>query len=75
MYHKLWYDKKRSCWMIQLVVGWQFSLGVHVDFKRRYIDFHILWFTISVGYRAPYTDYFASKRWDSRGGIPDGQSD
>jgi len=55
--------------MVQLVVGWQFSFGIHVDFKRRYIDLHFLWFVFSAGYKAPYSDHFQHERWDSRGGI------
>lgn len=69
MFHRLWHDKKRKFWMIQLVVGWQFSFGVHVDIRRRYIDVHFLWLTFSAGYEAPYSNYLDSIRWDSRGGI------
>ncbi len=55
--------------MVQLVLDWSLSFGIHADFRRRYIDFHILWFTISIGINAPYSDYLDSLRWDSRGGI------
>lgn len=60
--------------MVQLVVAPQFSLGIHVDFRKRYVDLHILWFILSFGYKAPYSDYFERKRWDSRGGL-DGNPD
>jgi len=69
MFHRLWYDKKKAYWMVQLVIGWQFSFGIHVDFRQKYMDIHFLWFTFSFGYKAPYSDYINSIRWDSRGGI------
>lgn len=69
MYHKLWYDRRRKFWMVQFVFDWTFSLGIHVDLRRRYVDLHIAWFTVSVGINAPYSDYLDSLRWDSRGGI------
>jgi len=55
--------------MGQIVIGWQFSFGIHVDFRQKYMDIHFLWFTFSFGYKAPYSDYINSIRWDSRGGI------
>ena len=59
--------------MVQMVYGPQASFGVHVNLKRRYIDVHFLWWTISVGADgAPYSDYFDRWRWDSRGGLTDG---
>lgn len=69
MIHRLWYDKKRSYWMIQIVFGWQCSFGIHIDLSRKYIDIHFLWATFSFGYNAPYSDYIDSHRWDSRGGM------
>ena len=69
MFHRLWYDRRRKFWMVQLVVGWQLSFGIHVDFQRRYLDLHFFWFTFSIGYHAPYSGYLDSIRWDSRGGI------
>ena len=74
MFHRTWYDRRKSFWMVQLVVGWQFSFGIHVDFMRRYVDLHVLWFIFSVGYNAPYSSDFDRNRWDSRGGVIDGDS-
>jgi hypothetical protein len=69
MYHNTWWDKKHNLWMVQIVIDWQFSLGVHIDFRRRYIDIHLLWVILSFGYKAPYSDHFNRFRWDSRGGV------
>lgn len=68
MYHNTWWDKKRNLWMVQVVIDWQLSLGIHIDFRRRYIDIHLLWAIISFGINAPYSDHFNRFRWDSRGG-------
>jgi hypothetical protein len=57
--------------MIQVVIGWQCSFGFHIDFRKPYMDIHILWVTFSFGYKAPYSSWFDSARWDSRGGIRD----
>ena len=69
MLHRLWHDRKRKWWMVQFVLDYSFSIGIHVDLRRRYVDLHFLWFVFSIGLNAPYSDYLSSIRWDSRGGI------
>lgn len=53
----IWYT---SWVMFQYAFDWTFSLGIHLDPKRRhfgatqiygpYLDLHFLWFALSIGY-------------------------
>ena len=42
----LWYGR---WWALQLQWGRYFSLGVHLDFYKPYLDLHFAWFIVSVG--------------------------
>lgn len=34
---------------IHTVAGPWFSIGIHIDFKHRHVDFHFLWWVIVIG--------------------------
>jgi len=42
-----------SWWAVQLYLNYYISLGIHVDFRRPYVDVHIGWLILSFG-REPY---------------------
>jgi hypothetical protein len=42
----LWYGR---WWAVQLYLNSYVSLGLHVDFRKPYLDIHALWFIVSVG--------------------------
>ncbi len=37
----------------EMVKGPWFSMGFHIDFSKRYIDLHLLWWIITIG-----SDYY-----------------
>lgn len=51
---------------IETVRGPWFSLGVHVDFQKRYIDLHIIWWIVTIGqdYRDVWKKYLKFSDWD-----------
>src|SRR5690606_25715073 len=34
---------------VETIRGPWFSLGIHVDLQKRYVDLHILWWVVSIG--------------------------
>jgi hypothetical protein len=63
-----WKEIHNKYFMLHWCFDWHFSLGFHVDFKRRktgkdkiiygpYIDIHFLWYIFSIGYQ-PYWGTF-----------------
>lgn len=60
----LWWGK---WWAAQLYVNAYLSLGVHVDFRRPYLDLHFLWLSVSVGNNPIFTDEADWKRNSCRG--------
>jgi hypothetical protein len=68
----VWYGR---WWMVQYALDWTFSLGIHIDPLRRtadvgpygpYVDFHLGFVVVSVGYRPARANPFWL--W-SQGGI------
>lgn len=76
-----WYLSHGRWWMVQACFDCWFSLGIHIDLKRRtealtgkrfgpYLDLHLGWVIISLGFNPVY-----SGRWHQfvsigRGGHP-----
>lgn len=54
-------------WAVQLYRAPYISLGIHVDFRRPYVDLHVGWFIFSVGNRPISTDERDRKRHTCRG--------
>lgn len=54
-------------WAAQLMINTYFSLGVHIEFRRPYIDVHVGWFIFSIGNRPERSDLIEQVRWTSRG--------
>ena len=42
----LWWG---AFWAAQIAAGHYFSIGVHVDWARPYVDVHLGWLIVSVG--------------------------
>ena len=42
---------------IETIRGPWFSLGVHIDFQKRYIDLHFVWWIITIG-----KDYYGTSQ-------------
>lgn len=42
----LWWGR---WWAVQLYLDWYISVGLHIDFRRRYLDIHFLLLIFSVG--------------------------
>lgn len=60
----MWYGR---WWAVQLQRGAYFSLGIHVDWARPYIDFHFWQFIVSVGNNPVLTYYRDKHRGSCRG--------
>lgn len=70
-----WYIKHGSWWMVQWSFDWWFSLGIHIDLRRRdrygpYVDVHAGPCILSVGRHPIYTDREESRLTFGRGGEP-----
>lgn len=60
----LWFGR---WWAAQLQLGDYFSLGVHLDWRRPYLDLHFAWFIVSIGDNPVMTHYRDKYRGSSRG--------
>jgi hypothetical protein len=60
----LWWGR---WWAVQLYVYPHVSLGLHIDFKRPYIDLHLPLFTLSVGNNPVITNADERHRGACRG--------
>lgn len=54
-------------WAVQLYRNWYVSLGVHIDFRRPYLDLHLLWFIVSIGHEPYRTERVDKHRHSCRG--------
>ena len=54
-------------WAVQIYLNWYFSLGVHVDLRRPYADFHIGMLIVSVGDNPAITNHADTHRGSCRG--------
>lgn len=66
LHRKVWLWWGRG-WAMQLYLYPHVSLGVHVDFKRPYIDLHLVWLTASVGRNPVITQHADRHRGSCRG--------
>ena len=46
-----------------------FSLGIHIDYRRPYVDFHLGVFIVSIGHYPAYTPEAEARLSFCRGGI------
>jgi hypothetical protein len=60
----LWWG---SWWAVQLYRNRYVSLGVHVDFRRPYVDLHLGWLIISLGRNPVITNERDRLRGSCRG--------
>lgn len=76
-----WYVYYGSWWALQFLwpPDW-FSLGIHLDLRRRgrygpYVDLHIGFWILSLGFHPIYAGEFDRSVSISRGGIPFSDAD
>lgn len=76
----MWHIHYGKGWLVQWCFDWWFSLGIHIDLKRRianhtdiafgpYVDFHLGFVIVSLGYNPVLSGTLATKTSVSRGGI------
>lgn len=46
---KVWANKYGWGLRINTTIGWWASLGLHLDFKHKHIDLHLLWWVFIIG--------------------------
>jgi hypothetical protein len=59
-----WNLKKGKYWMLQWGEPIFFSLGIHIDPRKKYIDFHIIYFIFTIGDPKAYIEY--ESWWSAR---------
>lgn len=80
-----WYLAHGSWWMVQACFDGWFSLGIHIDGKRRinagngrrfgpYVDLHLGCVILSLGVNPVWTSEVERPKSFSRGGIPEGEA-
>jgi hypothetical protein len=64
-----WHIRHGRWWALQWCRNGWFGLGIHVDWRRRYVDFHFAHCILSLGDWPVYTPIEMSRDPNCRGGI------
>lgn len=61
----MWHVKHGKYYMLQWGMPIAYSLGIHIDHKFKYIDFHLLFIIITLGNMKHEYEYYQAW-WSSR---------